>query len=1093
MAAFAAMALAFATACFAVDDVNLRTLAVTNADGTLKILWHGNAEWWNATTGEQAAFDGNTETMVDPKRVYSPTWVGYELTEPRVVTRIRLCVPSRTDYEDRLRSCRLEGANEPDFSDAIVLLDMRNALPKGWFTGSTYWVEAPAQQMATPQAFRYLRFIQHKKATTSGGDTEGAYYIGNVAELEFYGLDAESYAGYEMPAATDEVNLRLYAMHDATGALDILSDKTTPYGAGYEYTKAFDYKTSTFYDPTTVSGVSHYVGYALTRPMSVTRIRYCGRTDGRDSSLRLRSCRIEGANEPDFSDAVPLHLCAKAVPADWNSHPGWIEVAPDWTIGVSAFKYLRLVEPAGNMQCGDVSELEFYGMDADAMAARVLADPQPPLDFAVSRGAFRTVPAIFSWRLQTGVTDTTILRAPGLGGPWTEVAQLSGANSWTDTTAQAGSLFHYKAIANFSYKGEGFSVTNGTPLSFRRWRLLERDPDDMTHLRSGVSVIYKCGTSYWTGGSVAGSVLLPFDGNADTKCDVGSASPRTCIGVDLGEPAHFAYMRHYSSQTFANSNRLNGIMFSGSNSADWNQTGNFTDLIEPLKMVDRWMWYERESLDTENTYRYFFHHNPKNNGWNNNVWELQIYGWTESDLENLALGVEGLTVTYGATPSATVAWTPKSAYGTYTVERKDDGGEWTAVAEGLTASTTSWTDTSVTVDGTRYTYRVKTVNGEDEAYSLDCEARPYTVGNGTGLHGVWSAPYSTLDVGESVVHTRTDAAIDFENASVGGATEGFFVRWTGRLIAPFAGMYEFEADADDTLTLWIDGKPVLYRNANDGTAQTGSIELSQGEHDIVATWFQNDGDNRCRLYWGGAVARAVIPSTQLVPVEPEAMPEEWAGARTFSNAASVSYPGDVKFNSDGSFDMAFGGADLYYSENGYNFVWRPIAGDFDILARVEYLRDLQGGIGPKGGVMVRAALDYASPFEACMLKWEGSAAYGSLRVGNKRCTARGNEPTDGKDIISGQGAWKISVGKEAGWVRIRRTGSVITCSYRQDSGGPWTDAYRLDDTAGAYGDTVYVGLATSSASTAAGMIPGYDWRFSNIRIRTPKGSVLSLR
>ena len=82
IAAFAAALPAFA------DDCNLRTLAVTNPDGSLKVLYHGSNAWWNAY-GEYAPFDGDTSTFIDPKRIYYPTWVGYELTAPRVLTRVR--------------------------------------------------------------------------------------------------------------------------------------------------------------------------------------------------------------------------------------------------------------------------------------------------------------------------------------------------------------------------------------------------------------------------------------------------------------------------------------------------------------------------------------------------------------------------------------------------------------------------------------------------------------------------------------------------------------------------------------------------------------------------------------------------------------------------------------------------------------------------------------------------------------------------------------------------------------------------------------------------------------------------------------------
>ena len=406
----------------------------------------------------------------------------------------------------------------------------------------------------------------------------------------------------------------------------------------------------------------------------------------------------------------------------------------------------------------------------------------------------------------------------------------------------------------------------------------------MTSVRSGVTIIYKCGTKFWTGGSVEGSVLLPFDGDTTTKADVQSASPRTCIGVDLGEPAYFTYMRQYSEQKAGNSNRVNGVVLSGSNLADWNVNGNFTNLTEPLQWRSASAsWHERESLDSDNTYRYLFCHNPNLNGWNNNIWELQLYGWLESDLAGLAADVSDLAVSYGATPSATLTWTPVK-YGTYTIERKTGDGEWTEVASGLSAATTTWTDTGVTA-GTRYTYRVKTVNGANEAYSLGCEAIPYAAGNGVGLHGVWSRPYSTMDVGEAVVSVETNAVINFENATVGGETENFFVRWTGKLIVPFAGDYTFDAEADDTVALWIDGAPVLYRSVTEGAvtltpasmtswrrgsrAMAGTSAVSTGADPSRARSFLPPSScpwcrRRCRRN-GRARGRSATPPTSAIP------------------------------------------------------------------------------------------------------------------------------------------------------------------------------------------------------------------------------------
>lgn len=1091
------------------SEVNLIDLAVKDGSGNLVVLWDEHESGWWA--GDQyTPFDGATDVYIDPKRVSTPTWVGYELNTPQVITRIRFFGRRSGDGAQRLCYCRVEGANQADFSDAVTLLETKDVVPTDWRTSTTGWFDEPARSFTTPQTFKYIRFIQPKPTGISGETTT---YCGNVTEVEFYGMDAESYASYA-PTVAKEKNLRLYALHDSTGALDILSDKTEPYGEGYEYDKVFDGNISTFYDPKTKSGISHYVGYALAKPVCVTRMRYSGRQTGSGAASRLRACRIEGANQLDFSDAVTLHVCANSVPDNYDSIRGWIEVVPDATAGINTFKYLRFIDPVGNQQCGDISELEFYGMDADVLVAQILADPQPPTGIVATHGDYPEVPVVLRWQLQLGVSDSTVLRAPGVNGPWTELARLSGANSYTDTTAPVGILSYYRVAANFSHDGQNFSVTNETPVAFRRWRLLERDPSDMTHFRSGASLIFNCSCGCWTPTTaynwpaVTNSLMIAFNNvlykysgvNSEAGfaysydfADTASASPRTCIGADLGEPAHVAYLRFFSSINENNKARLNGVVLSGSNSEDWKQPENSTVLTEPLAWTAQAIWYEKPSLDTANTYRYLFCHNPDKNDWNNNASELQFYGWLESDVAVAAQGVSDFAVVCGTMPSVTLTWTPVS-YGTYTIARKTDGGEWQTVASALPASTATWTDSAVTM-GTLYAYRVTTINGANEAYSADCEIRPYLAGNGIGLHGVWSAGYTSTNAGESVASVTTNAVIDFANVSVGGATENFFVRWTGKLITPFAGDYVFDAEADDTVTLWIDGKPVLYRQSLDGTAQTapgGALTLTAGEHDIVMTWFQSGGDNLCRLYWSGPVARAIIPSSQLVPV-PAALPEDWAGARTFNGVPSANNPGDVRFNADGSIDLAYGGNDLYLSENGYNFLWKPMTGDFTCVARVAFIgQKFYITLAQKGGLMVRSALDAAAPFEACVIKMDG----GHMKIGGKRCVARGNNPVDGGKYLDGASCWteRVSDDDTGCWLRMCREGNTITYSYRKDNGGGWKTVYSFGLSPDVYGETVYVGLtSTSYIGAEYSRTPTYDWRFTNAKVRPISGTVFTIR
>jgi hypothetical protein len=1089
------IATALATAALAgaalAEEVNLRTLAVEDGFGNLVVLWNGNTEWWAGN--EYTAFDGSTSVAYNPKRVYGPTWTGYELTSPCIVTRIRFCAPARTDNQGRLRACQVQGANQSDFSDAVVLLECKHVVPANWLTGSTYWFDAPAHTFATPQTFRYIRFIQPTD------DGEGTTYCGNVTEVEFYGMDATSYASY-VPTVADEANLRLYALHDSTGALDILSDKTEPYGSGYEYYRAFDGNVGTFYDPRNNTSAGNYVGYALAKPMAVTRIRYYGRGDGNANSShtqRLLYCEVQGANESDFSDAVTIHVCKTAVPADWHLHTSWIEAVP--TAGIGTFKYLRFIDPAGTHQCGDVSEVEFYGMDADALAARVLADPQPPANLTASRGDYPIVGTFLNWQVPAGVSNSVVIRAPGVNGPWTEVARLNGADVWTDTTAPAGSICRYRVVANFTYGGQSFSATNETAVvAPRRWRLLERDPEvSMTQLRSGVSLIYKGGPNYWTGSSIEDSCMRAFNNQVHSSssyadhADIKAVTPRTCIGVDIGEQAHLALMRFFPRN---NNGNCNGVVLSGSNSADWNLDGNFDTLTDPISGVAgnyTATWMERVSLDTDTAYRYLFCHNPALNGWNDNVSELQLYGWTESDIAGLAAGVENLSATCGSTPSVTLAWTP-AKYGTYTIERKVGDGAWTTVASNLPAATATWTDSDVVCDGTRCTYRVTTVNGASMAYSAEREVIPYLAGNGTGLHAEWWTNYVATTGGEMLALVTTNATIDFADASVGGATENLLARWSGKLIAPLAGDFTFEAEAEDVAYLWIDGVAVLYKGKSSATAT-----LTAGEHDVTAMWYHKTGAGSCRILWGGCVTHEVIPSTQLIPVPPRTIPGEWAGARAFDANADSLFLADVKANADGSLDMAHSGRDLSWGTIGYNFLWKPVKGDFTLVAKIMCLPPIgDRWYGRKAGLMVRSSLDAGAMMRAYGVKRTVSGSIDNFYVLGMHKTTATAQYVREQDKVAGAliGSYPASDPATATWVRLRRRGNVFTAHYKYGQMANWALEYEYVDANGEYGETTYVGLsAWGEGDGTYTTVPCYLWRFSEVSLTTPRGFIMVVR
>ena len=902
-------------------------------------------------------------------------------------------------------------------------------------------------------------------------------------------------------AIAEEVNLKTLAAKDGSGNIVYYSDGGVIWASGREADKAFDGDTSTYYDPKHAA-CDTYAGYGLTRPCVLTRIRYYPRNES-VTIARLGRSVIQGANASDFSDAVDIYSFSGKVPADLITNLRWLEVVPDVAAPFSYFRILEKWNGESYTFAGNTAELEFYGMEAGSLQQ----------DLSVVRGDYPEVANVLNWSPAFG--GTTILRAFGPGGPWTEVARLNGVNTWSDTTAPGGSVCYYRAITEFTYGGESISLTNKTAVAApRRWRLLERDPSNMTQLRSGVNLIYTLGTG---SGNLCGTpprgvdkttlagvtnslmiafnnVLWKYDGAYSSAgfeyyydyVDTLASNP-TCIGVDLGEGAHFSFLRLYPTYL----SECNGVVATGSNNENWSTRGNFTILTEQTSGIvngdeSTVRWFELESFDTETAYRYLFCHSAVYNGWKNRLSEIQFYGWLESEVAGLAAGTTDLSLTCGTTPSVTLTWAPVQYGSTYKIERKTGDGAWEAVASALPIATTTWTDTTVACDGTRYTYRVTTVNGANEAYSEEVEIRPYLAGNGIGLHGEWWTNYGIATGGETLALVTTNATIDVANANVGGATENIFARWSGKLIAPYAGDFTFEADADGLVCLWIDGSPVLHK-----TATSANLALTAGEHDVTVTWLHGSGTGNCSLLWGGAVPRDVIPSTQLVPVAPQALPEGWTSARLFARSDSATCVGDVHVNGDGTIDFAYGGEDLSYSYNGYNFMWQTVTGDFTLKAVIQSTPANNRWAGPKAGLMVRNSLDATSMMSAYGVK----RLYEYLvLVGRQRTSAApgGIYPQTTVDGIKEGNVYYVS---ETAHVKLQRVGNTFSFFYKESASAPWTKLYEYEDTNGEYGETVYVGPAAFGNDAGGGDldVPYYRWRFSDVKLSAPTGTVLVIR
>lgn len=110
-----------------------------------------------------SVFDGNLDTyLAGCSR--NNVWAGLDLGEPHVITEIAYC--PRVDMQSRLELGVFEGANNPDFGDAIPIFVIKH-IPEN--------NKLSRQTISTTRAFRYVRYIGPNNTR------------GNIAEVEFYG------------------------------------------------------------------------------------------------------------------------------------------------------------------------------------------------------------------------------------------------------------------------------------------------------------------------------------------------------------------------------------------------------------------------------------------------------------------------------------------------------------------------------------------------------------------------------------------------------------------------------------------------------------------------------------------------------------------------------------------------------------------------------------------------------------------------------------------------------------------------------------------------------------------------------------------
>lgn len=128
--------------------------------------------------------------------------------------------------------------------------------------------------------------------------------------------------------------------------------------------------------------------------------------------------------------------------------------------------------------------------------------------------------------------------------------------------------------------------------------------------------------------------------------------------------------------------------------------------------------------------------------------------------------------------------------------------------------------------------------------------------------GLMMSLYVGIDLLGSPAVTRV-AGVDANAGGLIGREENWSARWSGEILAPVAGVYEFACQSDDGVRLKINGQHLL-ENAwitQAATTHKARVPLDQGWHSIEIDYFQATGGSvlTCRY---GALGQPLMPLDQ---------------------------------------------------------------------------------------------------------------------------------------------------------------------------------------------------------------------------------------
>ena len=258
---------------------------------------------------------------------------------------------------------------------------------------------------------------------------------------------------------------------------------------------------------------------------------------------------------------------------------------------------------------------------------------------------------------------------------------------------------------------------------------------------------------------------------------------------------------------------------------------------------------------------------------------------------------------------------------------------------------------------------------------------------------------------------------------------------------PHVPVRDLEIDPTDSHVIWAGTEVGVFTSADRGATwdvtQDGPANVSVDELFVL-------NGHLYAVTHGRGLFRHALGGGTGGPSAPPALPAPWVTA----DVGAVGVTGAAAHDS-GMFTVRGAGEDVWGTADAFRFVYQPLPGDGEIVARVASVEPVAAWV--KAGVMIRQDREPGSAHGFMLVSASKGLAFQrrAVKGGTTTHTAGGN-------------------GEAPAWVKIARKGTVVTAS-RSSDGSAWTTVGQ--DTIALNG-TVLVGLAVSShdAGRAASVV-----------------------